>query len=63
MGNGRLTTHILDTARGKPAANVTVRLFKLLDGQRHLVLQTTTNDDGRTVVPMASGSGLDVGVY
>ena len=63
MGNGRLTTHILDTARGKPAANVTVRLFKLLDGQRHRVLQTTTNDDGRTDTPMASGSDLAVGGY
>ncbi|MEZ7813318.1 MAG: 5-hydroxyisourate hydrolase [Paracoccaceae bacterium] len=63
MSNGRLTTHILDTARGKPAANVAIRLFGLLGGHRHLAAQTITNSDGRTDAPMAHGSGLIVGVY
>lgn len=67
----RLTTHVLDTASGRPAVGVAVRLFGL-DGDRELVTRTTTNADGRTDAPLldddASGPTVvelefDVGDY
>ena len=50
--SGRLTTHVLDTARGRPAAGVEIELARI-DGDRREVLgTTTTNDDGRTDAPL-----------
>jgi 5-hydroxyisourate hydrolase len=46
---GKLTTHILDTASGDPAKGVRVRLFS--GGE--LVVETTTNSDGRCDSPLA----------
>ena len=59
---GRLTTHILDTARGGPAARVDLRLFALA-GQRQLVASATTNDDGRTPEPLLDGAAMATGPY
>jgi 5-hydroxyisourate hydrolase len=59
---GRLTTHILDTAQGCPAANVAVRLFRV-DGERRLVSSATSNTDGRTDRPLAEGEALQTGCY
>ena len=44
---GRLTTHILNTAQGCPAAGVAIRLFAA-GGERRLVTSTVSNADGRT---------------
>lgn len=43
----RISTHILDTAAGKPAAGVTVRLECLRDGAWEKVAENTTDADGR----------------
>jgi 5-hydroxyisourate hydrolase len=59
---GRLTTHILDTAHGGPAAQVDVRLFALT-GARNLVATACTNDDGRTSEPLLEGGTMAQGVY
>jgi 5-hydroxyisourate hydrolase len=59
---GRLTTHILDTAHGGPAAMVDIRLFAL-GGTRELVASATTNDDGRTPEPLLEGSAMPTGQY
>ena len=59
---GRLTTHILDTAAGIPAAGVAVRLYALGDG-RELVASTTTNTDGRTDAPLLEGAAFGIGSY
>ena len=59
---GRLTTHILDTAHGGPAANVDVRLYTLGDG-RELVASATTNDDGRTPYPLLEDDVFVTGTY
>ena len=56
---GRLTTHVLDTAHGCPARAMTVRL---LCGDA-LLLETTTNDDGRCDQPLLSGEALQPGRY
>jgi len=48
-----LTTHVLDTARGRPAAGVPVTLARLTeDGGRELLAEARTNADGRTDAPL-----------
>lgn len=59
---GRLTTHILDTAHGGPAARVDIRLFALTE-PRQLVASATTNDDGRTPEPLLDGAAMVAGPY
>ena len=53
---GRLTTHVLDTMSGKPAAGIPIRLFRLAE-QRELVSRETTNLDGRTDTALLDESG------
>jgi len=59
---GKLTTHMLDTAAGKPGANVPISLFRLADG-RHLVTSTYTNADGRTDQPLLGADTFMKGTY
>ena len=59
--DGRLTTHVLDTHSGRPAAGVLVELFEL-DAKSPLV-KTKTNVDGRTDAPLLSGGPLRIGRY
>ena len=59
---GRLSTHVLDTSRGKPAAGVRIDLA-MISKERRLLRSTTTNMDGRTDEPLLSGSSLETGVY
>jgi 5-hydroxyisourate hydrolase len=60
-----LTTHVLDTARGRPAADMRVELarFDLASGERHLLKAVRTNADGRTDEPLLGGEDLTRGVY
>ena len=62
---GRLTTHVLDTAQGHPAANLRIELWRLdLAGGGHLLLKTVrTNADGRTDVPLLESDELAAGSY
>jgi 5-hydroxyisourate hydrolase len=50
-----LSTHVLDTARGKPAEGILIGLFALEEGHRRHVATATTNADGRAGAPLASG--------
>ena len=59
---GRLTTHILDTAHGRPAQNVDIRLYSMGDA-REFVASATTNDDGRTSQPLLESESLTAGSY
>lgn len=63
---GWLTTHVLDTAQGRPAAGMAVALWRLdaagASG-RVLLAATRTNDDGRTSAPLLAPGELTVGVY
>jgi 5-hydroxyisourate hydrolase len=60
---GKLTTHVLDTANGKPGAGMKI-VLSFLDGQDWKVLKTvTTNKDGRTDEPLAEGAALKAGAY
>ncbi|ELU04386.1 hypothetical protein CAPTEDRAFT_223510 [Capitella teleta] len=44
---GPLTTHILDTASGSPAANVPILLYKEASSSWTLIAEGSTNSDGR----------------
>ena len=59
---GQLSTHVLDTARGQPAAGLTVQLWAV-GGERELLTTVTTNQDGRTDAPLLTGDAFRVGVY
>jgi 5-hydroxyisourate hydrolase len=64
---GRLTTHLLDTARGQPAAGVAIELFRIQgDGaeeRRERVVRVVSNADGRTERPLLQGVDLRPGRY
>ncbi|GCE09680.1 hydroxyisourate hydrolase [Dictyobacter aurantiacus] len=62
---GRLTTHVLDTTQGRPAADVPLQLW-LLGGEgarRTLLKALHTNQDGRTSEPLLQGHELVLGRY
>jgi 5-hydroxyisourate hydrolase len=60
----RLSTHVLDTAAGRPAAGVALTLSRLSDGRhRTVLLETLTNADGRTDAPLMDGAALEPGLY
>ena len=61
---GRLTTHVLDTARGCPAADLEIELWRIdASGGRTRLKATRTNADGRTGAPLLDGDELVAGVY
>ena len=61
---GRLTTHVLDTASGLPAANLALTLWAIDgDGGRRLLVTARTNADGRVDRPLLEGDAFDPGVY
>jgi 5-hydroxyisourate hydrolase len=60
---GRLSTHVLDTANGRPARGVSIELFALEGGGRRSVLRTVTNADGRTDAPLMIGEAFRTGSY
>lgn len=59
---GRLTTHVLDTAAGKPAAGVKITLYKVA-AERSRLATMTTNDDGRTDAPLLDTDTFATGTY
>lgn len=60
---GRLTTHVLDTAAGRPAAGIPVSLFRCDDGAHDLIAQSVTNDDGRCDGPILDDADFAAGRY
>ena len=60
---GRLSTHVLDTAHGKPAAGLRIE-FSVREGADWKLLKTVhTNADGRTDAPLLGDGALTVGEY
>jgi 5-hydroxyisourate hydrolase len=60
---GRLTTHVLDTANGRPAAGVRIELYSIDGAAAALLASAQTNADGRTDRPLLEGDALKAGVY
>jgi 5-hydroxyisourate hydrolase len=64
-GAGGLSTHVLDTARGRPAAGLAVELARVdpSSGRREVLKRARTNSDGRTDAPLLEAGELAQGVY
>src|SRR5688572_13869200 len=60
---GRLTTHVLDTMAGRPAAGLLIELFRLEGGERATLATVRTNADGRVDGPLLEGEELRSGIY
>jgi 2-oxo-4-hydroxy-4-carboxy-5-ureidoimidazoline decarboxylase len=62
--HGRLSTHVLDTHSGKPAAGIKVELVELSAlGQSRVITRAITNSDGRTDQPLIHGRPVPIGNY
>jgi 5-hydroxyisourate hydrolase len=59
----KLSTHVLDTAHGCPAAGMKIELWELEDGAPVLVTSAKTNPDGRTDIPLLSADEMKTGQY
>ena len=60
----RLSTHVLDTASGRPAAGLSLSLLRLdASGEANLVSRHTTNRDGRTDTPLLAGDTIETGRF
>lgn len=62
---GRLTTHVLDTAQGRPAAGMRIELWALDErgAGRRLLKTLRTNADGRVDEPLLAGDDFMAGSY
>ncbi|MFB2550562.1 hydroxyisourate hydrolase [Ensifer soli] len=60
---GRLTTHVLDAALGRPAEGLVIELYRLEEGTRILIRTVATNADGRVDGPVLDGEALRTGTY
>ncbi len=60
---GKLTTHVLDTMNGCPAAGMAVALYSVRDGETRLVKEVRLNGDGRADGPLLSGGLFLPGHY
>ncbi len=60
---GRLTTHVLDTSRGRPGEGLDIELFRI-DGEARVKLGAfRTNADGRCDQPLLEGTEFAAGIY
>ena len=67
MGKGRLTTHVLDTASGKPASGLKITLYIVKSaakaGGLEKIKSVTTNSDGRCDAPLLAAKTMKKGAY
>ena len=61
--SGRLTTHVLDTANGKPAADLRIELWAMRADGETLLKTVRTNGDGRTDAPLLDAAAIAIGTY
>ena len=61
--SGGLTTHVLDTANGRPAAGMALELYAIEGEQRSVLKTLRTNADGRTYGPLLAEGEFGVGLY
>jgi len=60
---GYLTTHVLDTARGCPAARIKIALYRVSGNSHKKIAESVTNADGRTDTPILPESEFKIGTY
>lgn len=59
----RISTHVLDTAHGRPAAMLRVGLYMLIEGERRPIHTAITDSKGRTAEPLLEAERIDPGEY
>ncbi|MEH6826164.1 MAG: hydroxyisourate hydrolase [Motiliproteus sp.] len=59
---GNLTTHVLDTAQGRPGGGILVELYRI-EPERRLLVRRHTNAEGRCDQPLLAGAEFVTGVY
>jgi 5-hydroxyisourate hydrolase len=62
-GSGRLTTHVLDTTSGRPAAGMRLDLLMVHGDHSHHVASVRTNADGRLDSPLLEGDQFHLGTF
>jgi 5-hydroxyisourate hydrolase len=60
---GFVTTHVLDTALGRPAAGLKIEVYRLNGDEKKRLGSFTTNTDGRTDTPVIAGAEMAEAVY
>ncbi|ABR90011.1 Transthyretin-like protein [Janthinobacterium sp. Marseille] len=61
---GKLSTHVLDITKGKPGAGVKLALYTVdAAGNKEILKNAVTNDDGRCDAPLLQGAEMQVGKY
>ena len=60
---GQLTTHVLDTSAGVPAAGVRIEVYDLTPAAPRLIATMTTGKDGRCAAPLVAGDAFVRGRY
>jgi len=60
---GRLTTHVLDTASGRPGQSIAINLYRLTEAGADLVKTAITNADGRVDGALLEGADMVPGLY
>ena len=60
---GKLTTHILDTAHGRPGAGIAISLFRVEGKSRTLLGRFISNADGRCDAPLLHDADFKDGIY
>lgn len=63
IGSGRLTTHVLDTANGRPAAGMAIALYRVSGNSHRKLREVVTNADGRCDAPLLEGKDFRTGQY
>ena len=63
MKTAGLSTHVLDTANGRPAAGMRVEVYRVDGGRRASINATVTDANGRVPVLLPNGRVLTAGVY
>ena len=62
-GNARLTTHVLDTASGRPAEGLKIALYRVVGNSHRKIGEAVTNADGRCDAPLLEGKAFPPGQY
>ncbi|MEM7719266.1 MAG: hydroxyisourate hydrolase [Pseudomonadota bacterium] len=60
---GYLTTHVLDTARGRPGAGLSIALYRVAGNSHRKIAEAVTNADGRTDAPILPEEKFKPGTY
>ena len=61
--SGYLTTHVLDTAQGRPAEGIAISLYRVSGNSHRKIAEAVTNADGRTDAPILDREKFKAGTY